>query len=105
MKPFAPLSLVNIPQTIILLVRHFSWLINYMLRNDVITNNNNKSFKIRTFRTVFSQIAQFSIEICGFAIFQLIIKIYGFEVSGLAHVRNLRICDSGTSLRIRGFSI
>jgi hypothetical protein len=42
-----------------------------------------------------------TIELCEFALCGLSIKNYGF---GLAHLRNLRICDSGMSSRICGFA-
>jgi hypothetical protein len=47
---------------------------------------------------------QTSEEICGFAICGLIMKICGFAICGQAHIRKLRICDSGMSPRICGHS-
>jgi hypothetical protein len=36
-------------------------------------------------------------EICGFAVFGLNVKNSGFAICGLAHIGNLRNCDSGKS--------
>ncbi len=36
---------------------------------------------------------------CGFVICWSIMKIFGFRICGLAHLRNLRICNSGMSPR------
>ncbi len=40
------------------------------------------------------------VENCRFAICRVIIKICGFAICGLAHPRNLRICDCGMNPRI-----
>ncbi len=47
---------------------------------------------------------QNSVETCGFSICELIITICQFA-DCTAHLRNLRICDSGMSPRIFGFAI
>jgi hypothetical protein len=45
------------------------------------------------------------VEICGFGICELIIKICGIALCRLAHIRNLRIFNGGMSPKIRGFAI
>jgi hypothetical protein len=63
-------------------------------------------FKRVTFRTILRQrVLQYFVEICGFAIWGWIMKILAIAICGLAHLRNLRICDSGMSLRNCGFAI
>jgi hypothetical protein len=62
-----------------------------------------KNFKLRTFRTVRKHsCAEFckNLQIRG-----LVMKICGFAFGGLAHLRNLLICDSRMSPRMCGFAI
>jgi hypothetical protein len=51
------------------------------------------------------RVVQSIVEIFGFAICGLIMKICRFAFCGLAHLSNLQICDSGMSLRICAFAI
>jgi hypothetical protein len=68
--------------------------------------NTKNHFKRATFRTVLRQrVLQYFLEICGFAIWGWNMKKFGFAICGLAHLRNLRICGSGMSLRMGGFAI
>ncbi len=50
-------------------------------------------------------LTQSCVEICGFVICGIITKICGFAIYRMEHLRNLQICDCGTSPNSFGFAI
>jgi hypothetical protein len=72
------------------------------LKNVYIIKNRVKRRLLGLFR---DKVVQYFVDICGFTIRGLILKIFGFAICVLAYLRKLRFCDNEMSPRISGFAI